>query len=213
MPRPKRTRDLFRKSPSRNARERVLVVCEGGKTEPYYLRDFAHELRLTNADIKICGEECGTDPMSVYRFALEEFKKDQDFDRVFCVFDKNRHATYNEAIAAIKHKNLPGGRTIEAIRSVPCFEFWILLHFRKTTKPYAEIQGKSTCMAVIDDLRAHLPEYVKGRKNIYRRIKENTDKAIRNAQQTKEAAEKANTDNPLTEMYILISYLRSIRTV
>lgn len=38
--------------------DRVLIVCEGAKTEPNYFREIRDAYRLSTANIDICGEEC-----------------------------------------------------------------------------------------------------------------------------------------------------------
>jgi len=78
----------------------VLIVCEGKKTEPEYLRGLQKTYRLSSANIKIVPGDRGNDPVSVVNFALEEHRQANGiFDRVYCVFDRNGHANYEEALA------------------------------------------------------------------------------------------------------------------
>ena len=82
----KRAGELARRAGWRKARDRVLIVCEGEKTEPNYLKEIRESLGLTNADIVLCGEECGSDPMSVVRYALERFEEfGEDYTAVVVV--------------------------------------------------------------------------------------------------------------------------------
>ena len=76
-------RDLARRTPSRRSKDRILIVCEGGKTEPNYLRELKGSLGLTNADVEICGDECGSDPASVVNYGIQRFAQDPGFDRIF----------------------------------------------------------------------------------------------------------------------------------
>ena len=62
----------------------ILIVCEGEKTEPNYFTELKKALRLSNANVRICGR--GSDPLSVVDFAIETFRQEQEFDRVYCVF-------------------------------------------------------------------------------------------------------------------------------
>jgi len=105
----------------------VLIVCEGEKTEPNYFAALKRVFRLSNTNIKVCG--CGSDPITLVNFAIATFKREREFDRVYCVFDRDRHTTYTGAIKKISQTRLGGGSKISAVPSVPCFEFWILLHF------------------------------------------------------------------------------------
>jgi len=112
----------------------ILIVCEGGKTEPNYFSELKKAFRLSNANVRICGR--GADPLSVVNFAIKTFKQEPEFDRVYCVFDRDRHTTYNTALDKVRRARLGKGSRIFAIPSVLCFEFWLLLHFIYTTKPF-----------------------------------------------------------------------------
>lgn len=140
----KTERDLARKQAKRATYDRVLIVCEGSKTEPNYLRELIDCLELNTANVEVDGE-CGSSPISVVTHSkqryTEEKRKGDAFDRVFCVFDKDTHTSYESALdetSKAKPKNV-----YQAINSVPCFEYWLLLHFEFTTKPYASSGAKS----------------------------------------------------------------------
>lgn len=206
----KKARELARRAGQRKARDRVLIVCEGAKTEPNYLKEMRASLNLTNADIEVCGEDCGSDPVSIVRYALERFEEDRDFDRVYCVFDKDKHPTYSIAVDYARRKRMPTGRKLETVKSVPCFEYWVLLHFKATTKPYVGAGGRSACDEVTTELKREFREYGKGMKGLYKKIGDRTDMAIANARSAMEAAVKTGTDNPSTEMHQLVEYLRNL---
>ena len=88
---------LRRKAAKRASYDIVLIVCEGAKTEPYYFLGLRKHLRLSNANIIIADKKTGIDPLSVVNFAIKEFNKDPCYDRVYCVFDKDKHTTYAAA--------------------------------------------------------------------------------------------------------------------
>ena len=48
--------DIARLPPTLATYKRVLVVCEGKKTEPNYFEGIANELKIKTANIKITGE-------------------------------------------------------------------------------------------------------------------------------------------------------------
>ena len=110
---------------SKTPRKRFLIVCEGEVTEPDYFKAFRKDLGLTSVDVEIYGEECGSSPNSVYEYTKEMIKKDVDYDRAYCVFDRDKHddngGKYTQTIQEIlknpKYKGIP----ITAINSVPCF--------------------------------------------------------------------------------------------
>ncbi len=211
--------DLFRKRRERNKeslRRRkarrapydvILIVCEGGKTEPQYFCELRSDLKLNNLNVVITGE-CGSDPCSVVDYAIKKAKEDGDYDHVFCIFDKDRHPNYSEALEKITRVRLKA--EVRAITSVPCFEFWLLLHFEDTARPYDSIGSRSICDSVIRDLKRHFPRYSKGQKNIYQKTKLNINVAIQRAQRVLKASRSAGTDNPSTLIHELIQYLQSL---
>jgi RloB-like protein len=113
--------------------ERVLIVCEGEKTEPNYFEEIRQKARLSNAHIQAIRSELGTDPANVVRAAEKSFfDKHRGFERVYAVFDRDDHINYETAIqmAAAKNGKLRNDEKraviFEAIVSVPCFELWLL---------------------------------------------------------------------------------------
>ena len=153
----------------------VLIVCEGGKTEPNYFQEIRDDFKLSTANIRIVGDQCGSSPRNVVGFALSEHRKTKRYNRIFCVFDKDRHPTYNEALDKIRKVKLSKGASIQAITSVPCFEIWFLLHFKYTSKPFdsSGIKG-SICEAVLKELKRHLPGYEKGAGHLFSILREPT---------------------------------------
>lgn len=202
-----------RKRQTRDPYEVVLIVCEGEKTEPYYFEALRDELRLSSANILICGKECGSAPISVVDFALKEFRAHQDdYNRVFCIFDQDKHDSYDAAIDKIRATRLPNRATIHAITSIPCFEFWILLHFTYTTRSFCAAGRDSNCALVITQLKRHIPDYEKGNQNIVELVSDKTEDAIRNAKQLDTFHKTSGTDNPSTKVHELVEYLCKLKT-
>lgn len=186
---------------------RVLIVCEGKKTEPFYFEELRKFCKLGRDSVEIVG--VGANPTSIVKFAEERHqerkREDASFDKVFCVFDKNSHTDYRRALARIANK-----ANFEAIVSVPCFEYWLLLHYNDSTKPYQKAGGKSACDRVISDLAKHIPDYRKGERGVFAFVEKELATAITNAKRTLAAARKAGTDNPSTTVHILIEHLQTI---
>ena len=187
----------------------ILIVCEGKKTEPNYFSELKKAFRLSNANVRICGR--GADPLSVVNFAIESFRQEPEFDRVYCVFDRDRHTTYHAALDKVKRTRLGKGSKIVAIPSVPCFEFWLLLHFIYTTKPFDAPPGDSICSKVIEELKKYLPEYEKGDQDIFNKIQDKLDNAITNARRVEQFHQTSGTDNPSTMVHSLVEYLRDLK--
>jgi len=194
---------------------RVLIVCEGSKTEPKYFKAIKRDLGISNADVKICGEECGSDPLSVFSYAQDICKEDDGFDEVYCVFDKEgteeRRLNYVDTCARIKAKKVKKGRVFKAIGSVPCFEYWYLLHFRYTTAAFTAQGKKSSGDMVVSALKKELPGYEKSTASVYDALKDKIDKARTNAAKSFAAAEANGSDNPSTEVHILVDALMALK--
>lgn len=112
------TPNLERSEPARREREYILIVCEGKNTEPSYFNQF----KLTTATIKSVGE--GYNTLTLVERA-KQLSKEDDYDQVWCVFDKddfpNEH--FNNAIFKAE------GMGFKVAYSNQAFEYWLILHF------------------------------------------------------------------------------------
>ncbi len=68
------------------------------------------------------------------------------------------------------------------VLSVPCFEYWLLLHFEATSQPFAGVRGGMTaCDQVTKRLCNHMPEYRKNDTRVFELVNEHIGEAISNA--------------------------------
>lgn len=202
---------LRRKRAKRSPYDMVLIVCEGEKTEPNYIRALIDDFRLNTANVVVANNIAGTSPRGIVDFALQEYRKEKEYDRVYCVFDKDRHATYENALDKIRRTRLSNGHSIIAASSVPCFEFWLLLHFVYTTKQYDTNPG-SICANVIHDLKKYIPNYAKGDVDIYQITRERMGIAIDHSKRVTLYCEAGGTDMPSTKMHDLVGYLKGLKS-
>ncbi len=202
---------LQRQKAKRSAYDRILIVSEGQKTEPNYFMELRDAFGLNPHNIIIIGR--GTDPLSVVKFALKEYRNNKDYNRLYCVFDKDQHTTYQAALDKIKSTRLASGDTIHAITSVPCFEFWLLLHFIYTVQPFHATGKKSICDQVIVKLKHknRLPDYQKGDANLFEQIKDKLEKAKERAKRVRQHNQATGTDNPSTQVDELVEYLQKLK--
>lgn len=207
-------RDLKRRAAVRQPYDRLLIVCEGEKTEPQYLRDIQRELRLATAHVQVLSSPYGTAPLQVVEYAERLFLKgDRDksiepgsFDRIAVVFDRDEHHTYHAALvkAAALHgrlKNDAGERVpFDVIASVPCFELWLLLHFEDVLAPLSPREAG-------ERLRVHLPAYEKGQGGHWAATKNRREVATERATLLAAAATAHDGTEPYTAMHELVSRL------
>jgi hypothetical protein len=122
---------LRRRRPSRDPLPRILIVCEGTRTEPGYFQQLRHVERIL-IDLEISP---GGVPITLVKRAAElkrtaekaaDSSEDENlrYDYVWCVFDIDEHPGVSEA------KQQARDNGIELAISNPCFELWVLLHFR-----------------------------------------------------------------------------------
>lgn len=205
---------LKRKKAKKAPYDRVLIVCEGAKTEPNYLREIRDTYRLSTANIDICGKECGSDPLSVVNCAIKKFREDLDYDRVYCVLDRDKHSTFDAALDKLRQTKLGKEVLFVAITSVPCFEFWLLLHFGYTTRQFCAPGNASNCELVMSALNksGKIPGYKKGASNIFDLTKEMLPNAINHARQLQQHNHTTGNSHPATNMHELIEYLFNLNT-
>jgi hypothetical protein len=136
---------------------------------------------------------------------------DRAYDRVFCVFDRDGHVNYQQALDQVAKSPLGKKGKLVAITSVPCFEFWVLLHFEYTAAPFAAAGGKSACDKVIEKVRAHFPEYQKAMREVYDNLLTRADTAITRAKTLAQHNHETETSNPATKVHELVTYLRGLK--
>lgn len=207
------TETLERKAPTREPYDIVLIVCEDEKSAKYYFDGLKNYYRLSSANIEIAGKECGSAPSSVLEYAKERARI-KEFNKIFCVFDKDKHETYNETVKELKKLSNDSVWETALINSVPCFEYWYLLHFEYTTKPFNPLiknkKGGSS-EQVISELKKHIPDYEKSNRNMFQQLVEKLPFAIKNAEKSLAEAEKNQTDNPTTKVHLLVEYLQELK--
>lgn len=182
---------------SRQPRERYLIVCEG-QTEKKYFEEFKQENRITSTSILSANGR--TEPTQLIKKADDHCKRNIGIDRVYLVFDRDTHKSYNDALISIK--NTP---KYVAIPSVPCFELWILLHYQ-----YQQSRLDSNTAQLL--LKKHLAEYKKNMPYLFKHTKAHLEQAKINATKLRDI-EKYTAESgkdPYTDIDQLIEDLEKL---
>jgi hypothetical protein len=200
---------MARETKPRPAKFQVAIVGEG-ETEWFY---FSNMRQNENFNFKVAPDlPKHSDYKSIIQTARN--KRDEGYDLVFCVLDLDRIITND---TEKKGYNLEKSKTkankgIEFIETMPCIEFWFLLHFLKTysSKVYLDYNQ------VKIPLRNYISDYEKTAKflkpiRLYEYLNKNGnfDKANEFAIRLEE--EKEESDNPLfnfTQINNLINRLK-----
>ncbi len=206
---PRSASGLRRKSRGFAELKRTLIVCEGSKTEPHYFKSLIRSLGLRATSILVIGEECESAPISVFEYADTLYREDGSFDEVFCVFDRDRHPSFDRACSAISQHS---SRAFRAVVSNPCFEYWLLLHFRYTRAPFVAQGANSPGDMVVKAVKDAWPDYTKGRQDVFSQLNREgrTQQAIENAKRARIDATATGEPNPSTDVDVLIERLEQL---
>lgn len=193
---------------------RQILILTEGETEEIYLKSYKSDdenrRRLSGVGIEIYKPKDHS-PLGLLAEAkkrIKEAKKDKmPYEKVWIVFDRDGHAN----IPATFHEK-QAVNEIEIAFSVVCFEYWILLHFEKTTRLFND------CDSIGSYIRQkYFPEYEKSRNN-YHHLKDKISIAIEYA--TSIAKQNQNDLNDglkpyqlqaYTNVHELISFLKDLR--
>lgn len=209
-------KDYARQKKSRVPYKRFLIVCEGTKTEPYYLQELLSDLNIRHHKVEIARNN-DSSPDKVVGRAIELFDEDalsgDAFDQVFCVFDRDTHEHFHTAVREINDlNNSKKTLTYHAITSEPCFEYWLLLHFGYTDRPFHAAGKKSVGDQVVCQLKTKpgFKQYGKGQKETYQLLKANLEKAMIYAERGRDNAVRTGQTNPITHVDVLVAALKSL---
>lgn len=178
-------------------KKRILIVCEGEKTEPNYFRSF----RVTSAVIKIKALGKNTKELVITAKHLQEqaIKNRERFDQVWCVFDRDsfKKRDFEDALLlAAKNK-------MQVAYSNEAFEIWYLLHFNYfSTAVSRKDYGKKLSKSLGKN-------YEKNSTTMYDDLQSLQSNAIKNAKKLLLSYNPHNpeADNPCTTVFKLVEEL------
>ncbi len=203
----KEQRRLARQKASRDGLPAILVVCEGRETEPNYIDGLRDHLRINAAAVHVEPGDSVTDPVGLVRKAQKLFKGDRDYDLVYVVCDgDSQHIAAARELAAQQLRNSAGAVTrVQVLASCPSIEFWLLLHFEYSAR------GFITADEVQQVLRAHLPDYRKNDRDIFRKAAAGLEQACQRVQQLKAHLRNNGGFAPNTDMHLLVEQFRRMQ--
>lgn len=196
-----------RPKPRFKPQARVLVLCEDKKSSLTYLKEAAHHFR-SQAEVEIVHCE-RNDPLSIVKEAM---KRQGNFDTVYCAIDRDQHETFDAALVLAAENS----EKVVIIASYPCYEYWLLLHFQKTRKPYASVGNHSSCDLLAKDLRKKegMNNYDKGTSvNLFDELIKKLPDARKRAEEVLSDAVKDNELSPSTRLHELIERFEQLGTL
>ena len=117
-----------RKTPFRQAKEEVLIVC-GGQTEQIYFDTFKQMFRLSLGNISVITAVEAKHPMQIVQYALKARQRKEGYNAIWCAFDKDEFTDFDEAI------DYAGKNGIGVAFSNQAFEVWFINHYRQLNTP------------------------------------------------------------------------------
>jgi hypothetical protein len=129
-----RSRPLKRRVATRKPRKTLMVFCEGERTEPEYLEALKRQPAVRDmaaVDLRVETGNGGSVPRTLVSMAVDArhraIEEEAEIDEFWCVFDVEWPRNHPGLTDAIKRARQ--NRIWLAI-SNPCFELWLILHFR-----------------------------------------------------------------------------------
>lgn len=196
-----RRRTFARHISIRYARNRILILCEGQKTEPNYFRKFPVDIKLVELGIQGAGANTLSLVRKAIRLGQEAAKKKHPYNQIWCVFDRDSFpaGNFNEAFRVARENR------IRIAYSNQCFELWYFLHYHFND---TAIDRQEYCTKLTEQIGR---EYRKNDDGMYELLKARQQEAIRNAKRLLATYSLCNPerDDPSTTVYQLVETLNA----
>jgi hypothetical protein len=181
-----------------DVRPRIVIFCEGKVTEREYIEGLKKREQINLAQI-IVAKETGTPKTLVeqakkYKKSIEQDEYGKN-DEIWCVFDRDEHPFISETKQQARDNGL------KTAMSNPCFELWLLLHFKYHSSHISREVAVRQC-------KKHMPDY---EKHISPAIFAHVNTAIQHAQRLSKWQQSRNNsgENPSTDVHVLVERLRN----
>jgi hypothetical protein len=179
---------------------KILIVCEGEKTEPNYFVKFdANPEVYDNLDIHGTGYNTVSLIREAIRIRDEAILKREPYIETWCVFDKDDFPieTFESAIRLAEQNRIKCAYSIEA------FEIWYMLHFHFYDAALSRHQYKEKLSELLKKT------YTKNDTEMYRLLKKKQDIAMKNARTLfyRQCTLPLKDQNPVTTVFQLIERL------
>lgn len=189
--------------------KRLLIVCEDEKSSKIYFESFKRDEKLkrqlSSVDIEVVHPKDHSPVGLVNEAKIKKKKAKRDrnpYDEVWIVLDKDGHANLDQALTTARDNK------ISVALSIMCFEYWILLHFERTRKPFTK------CDNIIGYIKKEHFEGYEKNVNTYTSLKDKIDTALEHAkwlmkqnQNDLDRGDKINDLSAYTNVHILVQKL------
>jgi len=190
LTRPEKTRRL----------RRILIVCEGTKTEPNYFKAFKADQEVFDAiDVQGTGYNTISLITEAIRLKNEAVQKNEPYIETWCVFDKDDFTidAFDKAIKMAEQNKIKCAYSIEA------FEVWYLLHFSFFDSALLRSHYNDKLSKLLNKA------YKKNDPGMYALLSTKQSRAIQNARKlyNKQYLLPLKDRNPITTVFQLVERL------
>lgn len=196
---------LRRRAARRSPGRVVSFVSEGTVTEPEYVERVRLMRGVPSGALRYV-RAGKSNPLGLVRAAVRERCENARaarsgsqplVDEWWVLFDTegavHPQAGIGEAIALARREG------IRVAMSDPSFEYWLLLHYRYTTREYGSAEE------VIRDLREFMPSYSRSNKRpVGPGLADRLDAALRNAGRVRDRNRRDGTTSPMTDVDLFV---------
>ena len=194
----------YKRREAQRSIKKVLIVCEGEKTERYYFEAFQTNKELIR--VEVLGAGMCTDSLVEYAINLKKnAEKEALYSSVWCVFDRDSYPcnpgdknNFNRAIHLAKINQ------IKVAYSNDAFEIWYILHFNYHQAAW----GRDKYASKLTELLGS--KYEKKDNTMYAKLKEKQGIAIQFAKKLLNSYGtnyNPESDNPCTTVHQLVEFL------
>ncbi len=196
------TRNNFRRrSGALEVRDRILIVCEGEKTEPNYFKKFPIKRGRVELKIEGTGYNCVSLVEEAIRLKEEAMREKRLYNQIWCVFDKDDFSDDQFNKACILAEN----NKIGVAYSNQAFELWYILHFCYCDAALSRSQYIVKLTAYIGH------KYEKNSEDMYDELKQLQNNAIKHAEKLSSSHRIINPakNDPSTKVNSLVNALNN----
>lgn len=180
--------------------KRGLILCEGESEQNYFkglISQDIHKRKFQAIDVNIFKPKDHS-PVGLVnegKRRLKQAKKEGNpYDFVWVIFDKDGHAKIPDAFELARSSK----PEIKIAFTTPCFEFFVLLHFEKTTKPFKK------CDEVVSQVQKKWFNDYKKATNTFEQLLDKKEVGIANSKWVVERAKDDLING--TKIYELSAY-------
>ena len=188
--------------------ERVLIVCEGTKTEKHYFEDLRRVYGLSAVTLEVVSSSSGFNAKNILHDTRKRFERAKErgdkFTHVYCVFDRDDEYGANAGFRDVVNE-IRKTKDFYAAYSIPSFEFWLLLYFTYTRQCFESSQQ------VFEKLQKHYKAYQKNHTSLFRELEVHLDNALDHADRCLQKVKDCDEHNPSTMVHELVRFLQKLR--